>query len=126
MDHLSSSTANLISSVSIDRAPEYRLNSEELSVLADSTNARFLPVLDSQVLVSSSTTGYAVAALTRSIFDAEFHPAGPMIYLGRFNGGHHFAIDIEPASSPHTAGHLFGDLRQFAPLLPVADCVLRC
>ena len=124
MDHLSSSTANLFSSVTIDRAPEYRLNSEELSVLADSTNARFLPVLDSQVLVSSSTTGYAVAALTRSIFDAEFHPAGPMIYLGRFNGGHHFAIDIEPASSPHTAGHLFGDLRQFAPLLPDADCAL--
>ena len=86
MDHLSSSTANLFSSVTIDRAPEYRLNSEELSVLADSTNARFLPVLDSQVLVSNSPQGYPVATLTRSPFDREFqfprqptrHPTLPL------------------------------------------------
>lgn len=124
VDHLLSSARNLFSSATVNRAPEYRLANHELTALATGANARFLPILGSQVFVSRTDAGYVAATLAHSRFEETFDAVGPIIYLGLFNDQQHFAVDVKATGTSIHDNPGFGDLRQVAPLLSADDCTL--
>ena len=66
MNHLGQSQLNLFSSATIDRMARTIGNVDQLDALANSDQARFLPVYNAKVLVVNKAGRLAAAAIERA------------------------------------------------------------
>ena len=79
MNHLGQSQLNLFSSATIDRMARTIGNVDQLDALANSDQARFLPVYNTKVLVVNKAGRLAAAAIERAELTSQFSCATPPV-----------------------------------------------
>ena len=121
MNHLERSRHNLFSSIDVDRAARTRGNGDELTALADSDHARFLPVFQYKVLTMCDTNQCTTVALKKHELVHHFEYTTLPVYLGRRDDLHYFAVAVE--EKVKKIGE-FTDLRHVAALLSDEDAAL--
>ena len=121
MSHLGQSQRNLFSSATIDRMARTIGNVNELDALANSDQARFLPVYNTKVLVANKAERLTAAAIEKAELTSRFSCATPPVYLGCKNDLHYFTVGVIAADENVEK---FTDLRQSAALLSDNDAAL--
>jgi NAD+ diphosphatase len=121
MSHLGQSHLNLFSSATIDRTARTVGDVDKLTALANSEDARFLPVYNTKVLVLNKAGRATAAAIGKSELSSRFSCTTPPVYLGSKNDLHYFAIGVKAADEDVEK---FVDLRQSAALLNDNDAAL--
>ena len=114
MDHLQRSRLNLFSSRTLDRATFLRPAEAQLADIINSPSCRFVPVLDTNVLVNQDETRCRAELLGPAELHECFGHCDEHVYLGQGGGNHYFAAIVGKPSS--RAGE-FADLRNYAAVL---------
>jgi len=114
MDHLQRSRLNLFSSRTLDRATFLRPAEAQLADIINSPSCRFVPVLDTNVLVNQDETRCSAELLGPAELHECFGHCDEHVYLGQGGGNHYFAAIVGKPSS--RAGE-FADLRNYAAVL---------
>ncbi len=110
----------------LDRADAMRRDAEWLDAAARSTEARFLPLWQLNVLVDSAGADGPVLGWLRPEDVARLDVGVPPVFLGIHEGQPHFALDISAVHDPSHElalgnGVSFEESRAAAMNLPVAD-----
>ncbi len=114
MDHLQRSRLNLFSSRTLDRAVFLRPAEVQLAEIINGPSSRFVPVLDTNVLVNPENARCSAGLLAAWELRECFGHCDEPIYLGQGDGTHYFAVVVDNESA--RAGE-FADLRTYAAML---------
>jgi NAD+ diphosphatase len=108
----------------LDRAAHLRQDAAWLARALADPDSRVVPVWNSRSLIAAGETPRA-AFLELAEIPAQQRNAETLISLGRADGAHFFACEIESPEAPQFAsGARFEDLRLVASLLPSAEAGL--
>ena len=99
MDHLQRSRLNLFSSRTLDRAVFLRPAEVQLAEIINGPSSRFVPVLDTNVLVNPENARCSAGLLAAWELRECFGHCDEPIYLGQGDGTHYFAVVVDNESA---------------------------